>query len=227
MACFLVLIVGVIGDFLVMNFINMPFNNNLVCTIPLLIAFGLIAAAVKGEFKRLVLSKNRPVTFAPQNKPGAQNSQSTQQMYNVDSQESRASSSSMQNGIDDVSLAGLNDEDAKIMRAVVNGRKLRQLADKVIASGDCHAESIEQHLLEVFGLLAYEKPEESPLRHVLEPTYRESVCNMLNGAILQSHNMAPDPQLQTLLVQSGTCLQEMASLGIPEATFVNVKDITG
>ena len=121
----------------------------------------------------------------------------------------------------------MSEEDSKIMRAIVNGRKLRQLADKVIASGDCHAENIEQHLLEVFGLLAYDTPEESPLKHVLEPSYRESVCNMLNGAILQSHNMAPDPQLQTLMVQSATCLQEMSALGIPEAAFISMKDVTG
>ncbi len=121
--------------------------------------------------------------------------------------------------------SGLSPEDIRIMKAVSLGRKLRQLADKVALTADCQHESVEQQLLEVFGLLAYENPHESPLKHVLECSNIERVCNLLNGAILQSHNMSAEPQLQTLLVQSASCLQEMTALGIPEAAFVSLKDI--
>ena len=149
----------------------------------------------------------------------ANNAEANQNSY-LDSQAASSSSNAT-----NTNANAMSNEDSRIMEAILQGRKLRQLADKAIASGDCNSENIEQHLLEVFGLLAYEKPGESPLKHVLEPSYRESACNLLNGAILQSHNMAADPQLQTLLIQSATCLQEMTSLGMPEAAFVSMKDV--
>ena len=114
------------------------------------------------------------------------------------------------------------------MKAVVLGRSLRQLADKVIsssASNDISAAGVEQYLLEIFGLLAYENPKQSQLKRVLEPNRRESVCSSLNGAVLQFYNMSSDPPLATITWQVLTCLQQMTSLGLPEAAFVDLIDI--
>ncbi|XP_024360592.1 uncharacterized protein [Physcomitrium patens] len=63
---------------------------------------------------------------------------------------------------------------------------------------DAESEEDRQHYREVISLLAYPRPESSPLRHLILPSRRQSVAESLNQAILISQDKPALPALEML-----------------------------
>eukprot|EP00163_Fabomonas_tropica_P015870 TRINITY_DN28717_c0_g1_i1.p1 TRINITY_DN28717_c0_g1~~TRINITY_DN28717_c0_g1_i1.p1 ORF type:complete len:485 (-),score=81.42 TRINITY_DN28717_c0_g1_i1:181-1635(-) len=72
---------------------------------------------------------------------------------------------------------------------------------------------------EVFSLLAYPKPSESPVAYLLEASRREPVANALNSAILVFQKKPAIPVLERLVKQVSLCSDELANSNVPYARY--------
>lgn len=63
---------------------------------------------------------------------------------------------------------------------------------------DAESEEDKQHLQDVISLLAYPRPEISPLRHLIQPSRRQAVADSLNQAILIAQDKPALPALEML-----------------------------
>lgn len=79
-------------------------------------------------------------------------------------------------------------------------------------------------LLDAFSLLAYHDPSNSPFGFQLDPAQRESISNMLNGAILEANHMPRIPPLEVLYGQTNECLRLMSKNNVPWCAYVSLSD---
>jgi hypothetical protein len=84
--------------------------------------------------------------------------------------------------------------------------------------------SNDKLLQEAFSLLAYSDPWSSPIASLLNPIQREPVCDALNGAILESHQLSKQSPLELAVQHTKQCLRLMSKSGIGSCAFVAVDD---
>ncbi|XP_067003264.1 ran-binding protein 9 isoform X2 [Anabrus simplex] len=84
---------------------------------------------------------------------------------------------------------------------------------------------IEKMLQDVFSLLAYSNPWNSPVGWQLSPVQRETVCSVLNSAILESSNLPRRPPLEIAIGHAQQLLQLMLHSGLGACAFASVDDL--
>ncbi|KAK9476700.1 concanavalin A-like lectin/glucanase domain-containing protein [Lipomyces japonicus] len=95
----------------------------------------------------------------------------------------------------------------------------QQLSDTYRSNG---SPEIQKSLQEIFALMAYPKPLESPVAHLLAEEGRSPVAEDLNSAILVSLGKSSVAPLERLIQHTTMLVRELAEKGGPSA-FVNVR----
>ncbi|XP_067931611.1 ran-binding protein 9-like [Watersipora subatra] len=114
--------------------------------------------------------------------------------------------------------------DSTLMRILQFGRELRAMNNKLNETQGTN-ETNNAMLEEIFSLLAYADPWNSPLGSQLQPVQREPVCAALNSAILESYGLPQVPVLETVLGQTEETLNEMTKAGIGASAFAQLTDL--
>uniref|UniRef100_A0A7I4CKT0 CTLH domain-containing protein n=2 Tax=Physcomitrium patens TaxID=3218 RepID=A0A7I4CKT0_PHYPA len=86
---------------------------------------------------------------------------------------------------------------------------------------DAESEEDRQHYREVISLLAYPRPESSPLRHLILPSRRQSVAESLNQAILISQDKPALPALEMLHKQIVVTKEVLSQRSPGSASMIN------
>jgi hypothetical protein len=86
---------------------------------------------------------------------------------------------------------------------------------------DAESEEDKQHLQDVISLLAYPRPEISPLRHLILPSRRQLVADSLNQAILIAQDKPALPALEMLHKQIAVTKELFSQRSPGSASMVN------
>ncbi|XP_047000960.1 ran-binding protein 9 [Schistocerca americana] len=87
------------------------------------------------------------------------------------------------------------------------------------------SEANKKMLQDAFSLLAYSNPWNSPVGWQLDPVQRETVCSLLNSAILESSNLPRRPPLEVALAHARELVRLMSRSGLGSCAFANVDDL--
>ncbi|OZJ06478.1 hypothetical protein BZG36_00570 [Bifiguratus adelaidae] len=82
---------------------------------------------------------------------------------------------------------------------------------------------VQQGLLEIFSLLAYNDPKKSIMGHLFDSSHRMKVAEDLNSAILESDGRPYRSSLEQIYTQSEVVLDECIKEGVGKAAFVNLE----
>ncbi|XP_066996291.1 ran-binding protein 9 isoform X2 [Anabrus simplex] len=83
----------------------------------------------------------------------------------------------------------------------------------------------QKMLQNAFSLLAYSNPWSSPVGWQLAPIQRETVCSVLNSAILESSNLPRRPPLEVAMAHAQELVQLMSRSGLGSCAFASVDDV--
>ena len=86
-------------------------------------------------------------------------------------------------------------------------------------------ESNKKMLQDAFSLLAYSNPWNSPVGWQLNPQERETVCQRLNSALLESSNLARRPPLEVAASHTRDLVREMSTSNLGACGFAVVDNI--
>lgn len=86
-------------------------------------------------------------------------------------------------------------------------------------------ENNKKMLQDAFSLLAYSNPWNSPVGWQLNPVQRETVCAVLNSAILESSNLPWRPPLEVALAHAQELVHLMSRSGLGSCAFASVDDL--
>nr|CAD7259655.1 unnamed protein product [Timema shepardi] len=87
------------------------------------------------------------------------------------------------------------------------------------------SENNKKMLQDAFSLLAYSNPWSSPVGWQLDPIQRETVCAVLNSAILESSNLPRRPPLEVALAHAQELVRLMSRSGLGSCAFASVDDL--
>ncbi|PSN36386.1 Ran-binding protein 9 [Blattella germanica] len=87
------------------------------------------------------------------------------------------------------------------------------------------SENNKKMLQDAFSLLAYSNPWNSPVGWQLDPVQRETVCAVLNSAILESSNLPRRPPLEVALAHAQELVRLMSRSGLGSCAFASVDDL--
>jgi len=115
-----------------------------------------------------------------------------------------------------------DDEDYPLLGRILQfGRELHTLKQQLTLEYGENPQN-DKMLQDAFSLLAYPDAKLSPLAHLLEPSQRETVSNILNSAILEAHDMPRHPALEVLVGYLGECDKLMHKNHIPDCAFIDL-----
>ncbi|GAA51888.1 Ran-binding protein 10 [Clonorchis sinensis] len=97
-----------------------------------------------------------------------------------------------------------------LMRHVQFGRSLVNLVKQVRAKTGGLSLETERLLQQSVSLLAYPSPSapDCPLRHLLDPAWRDAIANVINSAVLKAHDLPVQPALEQGLQALQHCLDD-------------------
>ncbi|KAJ9579611.1 hypothetical protein L9F63_004690, partial [Diploptera punctata] len=87
------------------------------------------------------------------------------------------------------------------------------------------SENNKKMLQDAFSLLAYSNPWSSPVGWQLDPVQRETVCAVLNSAILESSNLPRRPPLEVALAHAQELVRLMSRSGLGSCAFASVDNL--
>ncbi|XP_045598084.1 ran-binding protein 9 isoform X2 [Procambarus clarkii] len=115
---------------------------------------------------------------------------------------------------------------AAIERMLAFGREVQHMSQvlrRELGKND-HNKKILQ---DAFSLLAYNDPWNSPVGWQLDPLQREPVCQSLNSAILESHQLPRRPPLEICVAHTKQLINLMSRSGLGSCAFASVDSILG
>lgn len=86
-------------------------------------------------------------------------------------------------------------------------------------------DSNKKMLQDAFSLLAYSNPWNSPVGWQLNPQERETVCQRLNSALLESSNLARRPPLEVAASHTRDLVRAMSTANLGACGFAVVDNI--
>lgn len=115
---------------------------------------------------------------------------------------------------------------AAIERMLSFGREVQHMSQilRVQLGKSDHNKKILQ---DAFSLLAYNDPWNSPVGWQLDPLQREPVCQSLNSAILESHQLPRRPPLEICVAHTRQLLTLMSRSGLGSCAFSSVDTVLG
>ena len=99
---------------------------------------------------------------------------------------------------------------------LVAGVELQRLAGKITTP-------MPYSLDDLYALVAYPNPFQSPLAHLFGDRYREQLASLIDQAILHAEGQDSQCSLVTLFQQSQVSLELLQQLGSPMVAFIDIK----
>ncbi|XP_076060828.1 ran-binding protein M isoform X2 [Oratosquilla oratoria] len=113
---------------------------------------------------------------------------------------------------------------AAMERMLGFGRELQRMS-QVLRRELGKNEQNKKMLQDAFSLLAYNDPWNSPVGWQLDPIQREPVCQALNSAILESHQLPRRPPLEICVAHAKQLISLMSRKGLGSCAFASVESI--
>lgn len=104
------------------------------------------------------------------------------------------------------------------------GRKLNTM-NNWMKSIPGYSEINNDMLQDVFSLVAYADPANSPLGYLLHQSEREIVCDKVNSAILENLQFPRRSVLEVIIIHTRQLIRLMYSLGYGHCAFINVDEL--
>jgi len=111
-----------------------------------------------------------------------------------------------------------------VERILEFGKELNSMSQR-LPNENGSAEANQEMLQNVFSLLAYSNPWDSPVGWQLSPSERETVYAQLNSAILELQNKPRRPPLELALGHAQELVQLMSASGLACSAFASVSEI--
>ncbi|XP_063852377.1 ran-binding protein 9-like [Scylla paramamosain] len=115
---------------------------------------------------------------------------------------------------------------AAIERMLHFGREVQHMS-QVLKIHLGKSDQNKKMLQDAFSLLAYNDPWNSPVGWQLDPLQREPVCQSLNSAILESHQLPRRPPLEICVAHTRQLLTLMSRSGLGSCAFSSVDHVLG
>ncbi|XP_064096966.1 ran-binding protein 9-like [Macrobrachium nipponense] len=113
-----------------------------------------------------------------------------------------------------------------VERMLAFGREVQHMS-QVLRRELGKNEQNKKMLQNAFSLLAYTDPWNSPVGWQLDPLQREPVCQSLNSAILESHQLPRRPPLEICVAHTKQLIKLMSRSGLGSCAFASVDSILG
>ncbi|MCL4124381.1 UNVERIFIED_CONTAM: hypothetical protein GTU68_067452 [Idotea baltica] len=113
---------------------------------------------------------------------------------------------------------------AAIERMLLLGRELQQMSQSLRREIGKNKQN-KTMLQDAFSLLAYNDPWNSPVGWQLDSIQREPVCQALNSAILESHQLPRRPPLEICISHTKQLIDLMSRSGLGACAFASVESI--
>ncbi|XP_045598083.1 ran-binding protein 9 isoform X1 [Procambarus clarkii] len=142
----------------------------------------------------------------------------------IDIQDENEEAMEVENSVGSRKMCGGNP--AAIERMLAFGREVQHMSQvlrRELGKND-HNKKILQ---DAFSLLAYNDPWNSPVGWQLDPLQREPVCQSLNSAILESHQLPRRPPLEICVAHTKQLINLMSRSGLGSCAFASVDSILG
>jgi len=110
---------------------------------------------------------------------------------------------------------------AAIEKMLSFGREVQHMS-QVLRQELGKNEQNKKMLQDAFSLLAYNDPWNSPVGWQLDPLQREPVCQSLNSAILESHQLPRRPPLEICVAHTKQLINLMSRSGLGSCAFASV-----
>ncbi|KAK3873264.1 hypothetical protein Pcinc_021714 [Petrolisthes cinctipes] len=115
---------------------------------------------------------------------------------------------------------------AAIERMLAFGREVQHMS-QVLRRDLGKNDHNKKILQDAFSLLAYNDPWNSPVGWQLDPLQREPVCQSLNSAILESHQLPRRPPLEICVAHTRQLINLMSRSGLGSCAFASVDSVLG
>ncbi|XP_050731950.1 ran-binding protein 9-like isoform X4 [Eriocheir sinensis] len=115
---------------------------------------------------------------------------------------------------------------AAIERMLTFGREVQHMS-QILRHQLGKSDHNKKMLQDAFSLLAYNDPWNSPVGWQLDPIQREPVCQSLNSAILESHELPRRPPLEICVAHTRQLLTLMSRSGLGSCAFSSVDAVLG
>ncbi|XP_037788148.1 ran-binding protein 9-like [Penaeus monodon] len=115
---------------------------------------------------------------------------------------------------------------AAVERMLAFGREVQHMS-QVLRRELGKNDHNKKMLQDAFSLLAYNDPWNSPVGWQLDPLQREPVCQSLNSAILESHQLPRRPPLEICVAHTKQLINLMSRSGLGSCAFASVESILG